>query len=346
MYVSGRFIWVDLPGLTLFEPGEGKIIPMIFAQSTSNMARPALGGLLNNLNFSNAGQNPYGICGSRRSTASFHAGAPLSQNEKESKKAMRRQPGNPDILAAKDQNHSDKTTSNGRNDMRVSYSPRSDASSTPPLTGKLKSLKLLTDDLNRTSNLPHLNATSEVHQISVGHKAPTKRTAMAVGFVSFSNAEPLRLIKEHLLEKGDVLAVARVAGIMAVKNTSNLIPLAHNNVAVEGCSVALNLVGSSDEQDGHQQVQEKADDGETGEERSGANQAGYGGVRIEVSCESTGKTGVEMEAMSGVVGAALTVVDMCKGVDKRVAIRSVRAVGKQGGQSGSWGIYSEAQKEH
>ncbi|KAL8690135.1 MAG: hypothetical protein Q9218_004352 [Villophora microphyllina] len=166
--------------------------------------------------------------------------------------------------------------------------------------------------------LPHLNALSEVHQISVGHKIPSHRTAVATGIVSFSNTEPLRLIKDHSLKKGDVMAVARVAGIMAVKNTSNLIPLAHNSVAVEGCSIDLQLVDPSF--------------------------SDYGGVRIQVTCESTGKTGVEMEAMSGVVGAALTVVDMCKGVDRGISIEGVKVIGKKGGKSGSWGIFAQLEK--
>lgn len=173
--------------------------------------------------------------------------------------------------------------------------------------------------------LPHLTARSEVHQISVGHKACSRREAVAVGLVLFSNPELLGMIQNHAVEKGDVLAVARVAGIMAVKQTSSLIPLAHNSVAVEGCRVDVSFVSAQEE------------DGEgRGKDAKGV----HGGLAITVVCESTGKTGVEMEALCGVVGAALTVVDMCKGVDKGVRIENVKVAGKKGGKSGSWGLFA------
>ncbi|KAL8654540.1 MAG: hypothetical protein Q9226_003394 [Calogaya cf. arnoldii] len=188
-------------------------------------------------------------------------------------------------------------------------------------------------------HLPHLNSSSEVHQISVGHKAPTRRVAVAVGLVRFSNSQVMDMIKAHALKKGDVLAVARVAGIMAVKNTSNLIPLAHNNVAVEGCSIDLSLVNPYSKT-ATTTSQEK---GKLGELKQPAGS--FGGLRIKVTCESTGKTGVEMEAMCGVVGAALTVVDMCKAVDKEITIADVETVGKKGGKSGDWGIFAEGKEE-
>ncbi|KAL8639997.1 MAG: hypothetical protein Q9228_003037 [Teloschistes exilis] len=195
---------------------------------------------------------------------------------------------------------------------------------------------------SQSHGLPHLNASSEVHQISVGHKVPTKRLAVATGSVSFANAESLRLIKEHSLEKGDVLAVARVAGIMAIKNTSNIIPLAHNNVAIEGCSVDLKLVDFGFEWRDSKRVQYKTEQ-EAMEEEQGQSRTlarTHGGIEIQVTCESSGKTGVEMEALSGVLGAALTIVDMCKGVDKAISIGQVKVIGKKGGKSGSWGIFA------
>lgn len=195
---------------------------------------------------------------------------------------------------------------------------------------------------SQSHGLPHLNASSEVHQISVGHKVPTQRMAIATGSVSFANAEPLRLIKEHSLKKGDVLAVARVAGIMAIKNTSNIIPLAHNNVAIEGCSVDLKLVDFGFEWRDSKRVQYKSEQ-EAMEEEHGQSRTlarTHGGVEIQVTCESSGKTGVEMEALSGVLGAALTIVDMCKGVDKAISIGQVKVIGKKGGKSGSWGIFA------
>ncbi|KAL8850289.1 MAG: hypothetical protein Q9221_004799 [Calogaya cf. arnoldii] len=188
-------------------------------------------------------------------------------------------------------------------------------------------------------HLPHLNTSSEVHQISVGHKVPTRRVAVAVGLVRFSNPQVMDMIKAHALKKGDVLAVARVAGIMAVKNTSNLIPLAHSNVAVEGCSIDLSLVNPSSEK----ATSRSQEDEKRGEMKQPASS--FGGLSIKVTCESTGKTGVEMEAMCGVVGAALTVVDMCKAVDKEITIADVKTIGKKGGKSGDWGIFAKGKEE-
>ncbi|KAL8906670.1 MAG: hypothetical protein Q9171_006173 [Xanthocarpia ochracea] len=189
------------------------------------------------------------------------------------------------------------------------------------------------------NNLPHLNTASEVHQISVGHKVSTQRVAIAYGLVRFTNPRLVGIIKDHALEKGDVLAVARVAGIMAVKTTSNLIPLAHNNVPVEGCSINLSLVGPSTEATtGTPQETEEL-------EEMKHSIGSCGGLKIKVTCESTGKTGVEMEAMCGVVGAALTVVDMCKAVDKGITIEKVKTIGKKGGKSGDWGIFAKPEEE-
>ena len=137
------------------------------------------------------------------------------------------------------------------------------------------------------------------------------------------------MIKNSAIQKGDVLAVARVAGILAVKNTSNMVPLAHNNVAVEGCSIDLSLDNPDDE------------DAALEWQALGQPLGSCGGMRIQVVCESTGKTGVEMEAMCGVVGAALTVVDMCKTVDKDITITNVKTIGKKGGKSGAWGIFAQ-----
>ena len=101
-----------------------------------------------------------------------------------------------------------------------------------------------------STTLPHLTSSSEIHQISVSAKRITYRVALAIGHVRFSNAEPLRLIHEHGLKKGDVLAVARVAGIQAVKKTAEVIPLAHGGVAVEGCVVRVEPVPGKAERGG------------------------------------------------------------------------------------------------
>ncbi|KAL8860822.1 MAG: hypothetical protein Q9178_002852 [Gyalolechia marmorata] len=189
------------------------------------------------------------------------------------------------------------------------------------------------------NNLPHLNTASEVHQISVGHKVSTERVAIAYGLVRFTNPRLVDMIQDHALEKGDVLAVARVAGIMAVKTTSNLIPLAHNNVPVEGCSINLSLVGP-----GTQATRSTLQETEELEEMKHPI-GSCGGLKIQVTCESTGKTGVEMEAMCGVVGAALTVVDMCKAMDKGITIEKVKTIGKKGGKSGDWGIFARTEEK-
>ena len=176
-----------------------------------------------------------------------------------------------------------------------------------------------------TTTLPHLTSTSEIHLISTSHKAVTHRLALATGHVAFSNPTPLQLVRSHSLKKGDVLAVARVAGIQAIKNTSLIIPLAHTGVPVEGCIVKVTPVDGS---------------GTTSELKDKDEVIGvHGGVRIDVEVETTAKTGIEMEALNGVVGAALTVVDMCKGVDKKCEISGVKVVGKKGGRSGGWGVF-------
>lgn len=203
--------------------------------------------------------------------------------------------------------------------------------------------------------LPHLTQQSTVHQISVSDKAVTFRRAAAMGHVVFSNSEPYRLIQQHALKKGDVLAVARVAAIMAVKKTGDFIPLAHGGVGVEGCVVDVEVVGPR-----RKAQDEKAENATEVRPNAGADSAlgvghpvddvaGYlsteigshGGIRIAVSVSTTAKTGIEMEALTGVVGAGLTVIDMCKAVDRHLKLEGVEVVGKSGGKSGAWGICSE-----
>ena len=171
------------------------------------------------------------------------------------------------------------------------------------------------------SELPHLTAASEVHVVPVDHKPITKRLAVAEGRVYFSNDKPYDLIKASALKKGDVLSVARVAGIMAAKKTADLVPLCHNAISLEGIRVDLDLTPGLQHGPG------------TSEQRF-ESEWGCMAISCLVKCEA--KTGVEMEALSGVVGAALTVVDMCKGVDKGLTISDVRVVRKEGGMSGSY----------
>ena len=205
------------------------------------------------------------------------------------------------------------------------------------------------------TKLPHLTRQSAVHQVSVSDKAVTFRRAVAIGHVVFSNPDPYRLILEHSLKKGDVLAVARVAAIMAVKKTSEFIPLAHGGVGVEGCVVDVEVVGSSrsDEDDESRRGYVEISDAEADSALVMADPeqeireyllrpiGSYGGIRIAVSVSTTAKTGIEMEALTGVVGASLTIIDMCKAVDRHLKLEGVEVVGKSGGKSGTWGIYSE-----
>lgn len=150
--------------------------------------------------------------------------------------------------------------------------------------------------------------------VSIAHKEPTTRTARAVCSVHFSNPAALRLVRENGHEKGDVLGVARIAGIMAAKKTPDLIPLCHP-IMLSHVIVELQPAGVE-----------------------GQQERGTGGGEINISATVTcdGKTGVEMEALTAASAAALTVYDMCKAVDKGMCIEGLRIVLKEGGKSGRW----------
>ena len=152
------------------------------------------------------------------------------------------------------------------------------------------------------ARLTHLDEAGRANMVDVGWKPDTDREAVARGFVSML-PETLRLIKDGLVKKGDVLATARLAGIMAAKQTSHLIPLCH--------PIPLNQV----------EVDLDLDDGRVG-------------VRISATARTTAKTGVEMEALTAVSVAALTLYDMCKSVDRGMRIQDIRLVKKTGGKSG------------
>ena len=155
-----------------------------------------------------------------------------------------------------------------------------------------------------------------------------------------------------------MLAVARVAGIMAVKNTGMLVPLAHGGVGIEGGVVRVECVGGELGETDAENESENEHENENASTSAPAPSPApssdisdqsqnlhlpippHGGVRISALVETTGKTGVEMEALCGVVGAGLTVVDMVKGVDRGVVVEGVRVVGKRGGRRGVWGIWS------
>jgi cyclic pyranopterin phosphate synthase len=150
--------------------------------------------------------------------------------------------------------------------------------------------------------LTHLDEGGAARMVDVGHKAETRREATAECFVRMA-AETARAVREATVAKGDALGVARVAGIMAAKRTPELIPLCH---PLPLTSVEVGF--------------EVRDDG----------------VRIEATAHVTGRTGVEMEALTAAAVAGLTVIDMVKGLEKGVHLERVRLLAKSGGASGDW----------
>ncbi|KAI0887287.1 molybdenum cofactor biosynthesis prote [Annulohypoxylon maeteangense] len=170
------------------------------------------------------------------------------------------------------------------------------------------------NEKSNVAKLTHVSESGSAHMVSISEKTPTKRIAKAACSIHFTNRIACKLIKENQIKKGDVLGVARVAGIMAAKRTSDLIPLCHP-IAITKVTVDL-VVRENDNND---------------EEENGG-----GRVDIEATVACDGKTGVEMEALTAASTAALTVYDMCKAVDKRMSIQGLRVVLKEGGKSGRW----------
>jgi len=152
--------------------------------------------------------------------------------------------------------------------------------------------------------LSHVNHAGEARMVDVGAKIPTERFARAEGRIRMS-AEALRAIRSNSVKKGDVLGVARIAGIQAAKRTAELIPLCHP-VALTDVQVVLSLDTT------------------------------FTGVLVEASARSVGRTGVEMEALTAATVALLTIYDMTKSVDKGMVIERVRLLEKTGGKSGDW----------
>ncbi len=151
-------------------------------------------------------------------------------------------------------------------------------------------------------SLSHLDDAGRARMVDVGHKPDSERVAVAGGEVTMRH-ETLALIEEGNLKKGDVLAVAQLAGVMAAKRTSELIPLCHP-LPLTHISVDLQL------------------------------DKDLPGIQIHATVRTIGKTGVEMEALTAVSVAALTVYDMAKAVEKTMRIQNIRLVEKHGGQSG------------
>lgn len=154
------------------------------------------------------------------------------------------------------------------------------------------------------SKLTHIDAQGAAHMVDVGDKLATKREARAEAFVRMS-AETLQLIETGGHKKGDVIAVARIAGIQAAKRCAELIPMCHP-LMLTGIDVDITLDKTNSR------------------------------VHIMTSCRLTGVTGVEMEALTAASVAALTIYDMCKAVDRGMVIEGVRLLHKSGGRSGEW----------
>lgn len=152
------------------------------------------------------------------------------------------------------------------------------------------------------SDLSHVDEAGAARMVDVGGKADTAREAIATGRIEMS-AEAARAIRDNAVAKGDVLAVARVAGIMAAKKTSDLIPLCH---PLPLTRVAIDLVPDEN------------------------------GISVTATCATIGKTGVEMEALTAASVALLTIYDMAKAIDKAMTIGPVRLIEKRGGKSGDW----------
>ena len=148
----------------------------------------------------------------------------------------------------------------------------------------------------------HLTSSGQAHMVDVTAKTPTVREATAAGFVRCSPTI-IDALRSGSTPKGDVLAVARIAGIQAAKKTADLLPLAHI-IGVHGATVDLAI--------------------------------GDDGVEVRATVRTADRTGVEMEAMTAVAVSALAIVDMVKGLDKTVQIENVRLLAKSGGRSGNW----------
>jgi len=153
------------------------------------------------------------------------------------------------------------------------------------------------------SDLTHFNAAGDAHMVNVGEKNSTRRVAVAEGVITML-PETLALIDKGEHKKGDVLGIARIAAIMASKKTPDIIPLCHP-IALTHVDVVL----ESNQKDS---------------------------VRCEVTTETVGVTGVEMEALTAVQAALLTIYDMCKAVDRGMEMGGVRLLKKTGGKSGEW----------
>ncbi len=157
--------------------------------------------------------------------------------------------------------------------------------------------------------LTHLDETGAAHMVDVGKKEVTQRSAQAQAVLTMK-PETLKMIVEGTMPKGDVFACARIAGIMAAKRTSDLIPMCHP-LPIDGVEIAIRAISETE-------------------------------VRIVSTLRCTHKTGIEMEALTAASVAALTIYDMCKAVDRGMRIDQILLLHKTGGKSGTYEYEAEA----
>ena len=151
-------------------------------------------------------------------------------------------------------------------------------------------------------NPSHLNQKGEAYMVDISEKERTKRKALAEGFVKVKKST-IEIIRQGNLDKGDLFGTARIAGIMAAKKTSDLIPLCHI-LSISSINIDITIIKNN----------------------------------IHISCEviNKGKTGVEMEALTAVSVSCLTIYDMIKGIDREATISQIKLTNKSGGKSGEW----------
>jgi molybdenum cofactor biosynthesis protein MoaC len=160
----------------------------------------------------------------------------------------------------------------------------------------------------------------------IDEKPVTKRLATSTCMVYFSNRRPWEILREGRgTRKGDVFSIARIAGITAAKKTPDIVPLCHPGLGLTGVEVDVKLVDPTSTKEGSEESKDKS-----------SASVKHGGMRVTVSVSCLGRTGVEMEAMTATMGAALTVYDMLKAVDKGMVIGDVKLLEKIGGKSGHW----------
>jgi len=150
--------------------------------------------------------------------------------------------------------------------------------------------------------ITHLNDEGQAHMVDISKKRSTSRKSTASGFVKLKN-ETIKTIRSNKLPKGDILSIARIAGIMAAKKTSEIIPLCHP-IALSSVTIDLNVTDK--------------------------------GIEVITIVSNQGKTGVEMEALTATSICCLTIYDMTKSIDRSAEISSIKLISKSGGKSGDW----------